>query len=300
MSTATPTLSDRCHRCHGPQDREHGTLCRRCFLEAYQTTAAREAPPRHRCPFCGSRRPARAPHCGSPDCSTAMAAEEVPRYPDASPKARPCAACGVVLVMADARATPLHGRCAPVYRLRRDEERRALTRARVRAYRSRCRSHKRAALSRERLTCEWCSTPFTLDLRPGPRPRHCPRCRTSAARWRRYHARPRRPRELHGVVITGARFARGPVLYEFIGPGSRLLYVGKTVDIAARTAAHLRDEPWLFDLSTTLHLIRFRDSTTLDRAESHAIRTRSPIYNINRPRACRCDTCRSAHRRAAR
>ena len=68
-------------------------------------------------------------------------------------------------------------------------------------------------------------------------------------------------------------------LYRFFAADGALLYVGRTVDPAARWRSHRRTQPWWHEV-TSITLQRYGDLASIVAAERGAIRTECPAYNV--------------------
>lgn len=72
----------------------------------------------------------------------------------------------------------------------------------------------------------------------------------------------------------------GPTsLYRFYDRNDQLLYVGITVEIAARLDAHRRDKPWWRE-AAMVTLEHFETRADAELAERAAIKTEQPLWNI--------------------
>lgn len=72
---------------------------------------------------------------------------------------------------------------------------------------------------------------------------------------------------------------KSPILYRWWDADGRLLYVGKSVSVFARIAAHRRDSAF-FAEAATMTMERFETARDLGMAEVSAIRNERPLYNI--------------------
>lgn len=76
------------------------------------------------------------------------------------------------------------------------------------------------------------------------------------------------------------RMARSPhVLYRFYDSAGRLLYVGITLNLPGRMQAHRSDQPWWYEVSD-VRVEPYPSRRSVLAAESLAIRTERPLYNI--------------------
>lgn len=69
------------------------------------------------------------------------------------------------------------------------------------------------------------------------------------------------------------------VLYRMHDEHDTLLYVGITSNPAGRFQTHRGTQPW-WDQVATIRLERFPDRASVERAESLAIRTENPVFNV--------------------
>lgn len=82
-----------------------------------------------------------------------------------------------------------------------------------------------------------------------------------------------------GRAISGRPSEEGPhVLYRLYGDKDRLLYVGISMQVAARISAHKSGQPW-FHLVRAITVEHHPDRETVMTAEKKAIRRERPRYN---------------------
>lgn len=77
---------------------------------------------------------------------------------------------------------------------------------------------------------------------------------------------------------------REPILYRWWGEDGTLLYVGKSISLFARIAAH-RKSSGFFPSAATMTIERFPDEAALAIAEVVAIREEHPLHNVAHNRA---------------
>lgn len=91
-------------------------------------------------------------------------------------------------------------------------------------------------------------------------------------------------------------------LYRFFDEDGKLLYVGRTMDPAKRLAKHRLLKPfWLH--TARIEMQRYSDAAALAAAETEAIRSEEPLYNVHhngngkRSPDPRVETCPKCHHR---
>jgi predicted GIY-YIG superfamily endonuclease len=68
-------------------------------------------------------------------------------------------------------------------------------------------------------------------------------------------------------------------LYRFFDESGRSLYVGRTIDPAARFRTHRREKSW-WDMVSRIELERYPTAEALARAEMDAIAHEEPMFNV--------------------
>lgn len=71
----------------------------------------------------------------------------------------------------------------------------------------------------------------------------------------------------------------GPVVYRHFNKEGKLLYVGSSVSVLTRQAAHRNVSPWFADVAT-ITVEHFPDRASMLRAERSAIVNEKPAHNI--------------------
>jgi hypothetical protein len=72
------------------------------------------------------------------------------------------------------------------------------------------------------------------------------------------------------------------VVYRAFAENDQLLYVGLSMNAAARLAQHQRDKPWWTDVDR-VEFEHFEDRATAAEAEARAIAGENPVHNVARP-----------------
>jgi len=84
--------------------------------------------------------------------------------------------------------------------------------------------------------------------------------------------------------------SRFPTLYRIFGEDGELLYIGKSINGAARIRDHQREKYWWPQVRTII-IEHFSDNEELLIAEESAIRNEYPLYNIEYNRSFSTSDC---------